>query len=258
MPGEASVGGIRLPNSPEPRQNLQTRDLHAGRSASEQDRDGGPYLPADTGRTSFRTASLSTARAYAHCTRKIPCIELYGEIIVRMARRAGTAVGAFLACCGIASALNPSLDISQYAHTAWTVRDGFFKGGVSSIAQTADGYLWLGTESGVLRFDGVRTVPWHPRGDNHVTLGNYPLLLGTRDGTLWIGTWPGLISWKDGKVTQFPDLAQTFQPPAGGSCRWDMGRVVLPATNQIVLDWGRESPVRRGRRSLRKIYCGSV
>ena len=44
-------------------------------------------------------------------------------------------VGALLACCGIASALNPSLDINQYAHTAWTARDGFFKGVIASIAQ---------------------------------------------------------------------------------------------------------------------------
>src|SRR5271166_1566947 len=46
-----------------------------------------------------------------------------------------------LACCPCASALNPSLDINQYAHNAWTVRDGFFKGVISSIAQTPDGYV---------------------------------------------------------------------------------------------------------------------
>ena len=66
--------------------------------------------------------------------------------------------------CPCAFALNPSLDISQYAHTAWTVRDGFFKGVINSIAQTPDGYLWLGTEFGLLRFDGVRAVPWQPPG----------------------------------------------------------------------------------------------
>src|ERR1700685_1168166 len=67
-----------------------------------------------------------------------------------------------LACCPCASALNPSLDINQYAHYAWTVRDGFFKGTITSIAQTPDGYLWLGTEFGLLQFDGVRPTPWEP------------------------------------------------------------------------------------------------
>ena len=77
-------------------------------------------------------------------------------IIVRMEPRAGIALGILLACCPCASALNPSLEINQYAHTAWTVRDGFFKGSIISIVQTPDGYLWLGTEFGLLRFDGVR------------------------------------------------------------------------------------------------------
>ena len=62
-----------------------------------------------------------------------------------------------LAVCPCACALNPSLDINQYAHNAWTIRDGFFKGVIMSIAQTPDGYLWLGTEFGLRRFDGVRS-----------------------------------------------------------------------------------------------------
>lgn len=49
-----------------------------------------------------------------------------------------------------------------YAHTAWKVRDGFVKGAITSLAQTADGYLWLGTEFGLYRFDGVRAVQWQP------------------------------------------------------------------------------------------------
>src|SRR5579862_3787432 len=77
-------------------------------------------------------------------------------------RQAILALCALLACCPCASALDPSLDISQYAHTSWTVRDGFFKGQMEAIAQTPDGYLWLGTELGLLRFDGVRAVPWQP------------------------------------------------------------------------------------------------
>ncbi|HXJ91542.1 MAG TPA: two-component regulator propeller domain-containing protein, partial [Terriglobia bacterium] len=66
------------------------------------------------------------------------------------------------ACCVCAFALDPSLDISQYAHTAWTIREGFFRGNIYSIAQTGDGYLWLGTEFGLLRFDGNRYIPWQP------------------------------------------------------------------------------------------------
>ena len=48
-------------------------------------------------------------------------------------------------CSSAAFALNPALEINQYAHTAWTIRDGFFRGSIQSIAQTPDGFLWLGT-----------------------------------------------------------------------------------------------------------------
>src|SRR5271165_2568981 len=63
----------------------------------------------------------------------------YGMIVPAMetAERKGRAVialGILLACCPCAFALNPSLDINQYAHTAWTVREGFFESGITSIA----------------------------------------------------------------------------------------------------------------------------
>ena len=83
-------------------------------------------------------------------------------------RRIAILVGVLVAGCGCGFALNPSLDISQYAHTAWTVRDGFFKGAIYTIAQTPDGYLWLGTEFGLFRFDGVRSVRWEPPAGQHL------------------------------------------------------------------------------------------
>jgi ligand-binding sensor domain-containing protein len=111
-----------------------------------------------------------------------------------------------LACCPCTFALNPSLDINQYAHNAWTVRDGFFKGVISAIAQTPDGYLWLGTEFGLLHFDGARTVPWEPPAREHFPSSYVGRLLAARDGRLWIGTNQGLASLKDGKVTHYREL----------------------------------------------------
>jgi signal transduction histidine kinase/ligand-binding sensor domain-containing protein len=106
-----------------------------------------------------------------------------------------------------AFALNPALDVSQYAHTAWRIRDGFAKGSILSIAQTPDGYLWLGTALGLYRFDGVRNVLWQPPPDQHLPSSTITSLVASRDGTLWVGTRNGLSTWKNGKLTQYAELA---------------------------------------------------
>ena len=111
-----------------------------------------------------------------------------------------------LVCAPDAQALDPSLDVSQYAHGSWKVRDGFTKGMITSLAQTPDGYLWLGSESGLLRFDGVRVVPWQPPTGQSLPGSLITTLLTARDGTLWIGTFTGLSAWKKGKLSEFPEL----------------------------------------------------
>jgi PAS domain S-box-containing protein len=113
--------------------------------------------------------------------------------------------GLLVVCSPGAYALNPELDVSQYAHTVWRVRDGFTQGAILAIAQTPDGYLWLGTEFGLYRFDGVRAIPWHsPSGPDLPSQHVYCLLVA-HDGTLWIGTQGGAASWKDGKLRRYPE-----------------------------------------------------
>jgi signal transduction histidine kinase/ligand-binding sensor domain-containing protein len=102
-------------------------------------------------------------------------------------------------------AVDPTKQITQYAHTAWRTQDGFFSGTISAITQTKDGYLWIGTQTGLSRFDGVRFVPWKPAGGNKVSFFRINALLGARDGSLWIGTDAGLSHFVDGVLIQYPD-----------------------------------------------------
>jgi ligand-binding sensor domain-containing protein len=105
----------------------------------------------------------------------------------RRYRRRLWRLGILLVLSAGAFALDPSLQIRQYGHKSWTVRDGFFRGSIYSITQTPDGYLWLGTEFGLVRFDGVRGVTWEPPVEQTVVAGRIVKLLTARDGTLWIG-----------------------------------------------------------------------
>jgi len=106
-----------------------------------------------------------------------------------------------------ARALDPSQHITQYAHRSWTVRGGFTKGPLLAITQTTDGYLWLGTGSGLVRFDGVRAAPWLPPESARLPSPVVRSLLTGHDGTLWIGTVRGLVGWKSGRATEYEQLS---------------------------------------------------
>ena len=98
--------------------------------------------------------------------------------------------------------------VSQYAHMSWQVRDGFFTGTPRVMTQTTDGYLWIGTEAGLLRFDGTKFTVWDPPDGLPLPSVVIESLLGASDGSLWIGTGAGLLHWVQGKVVRFPDFTE--------------------------------------------------
>ncbi len=102
-----------------------------------------------------------------------------------------------------ASALDRERTISQFHHTAWTAKDGA-PSQISAFAQTADGYLWIGSAKGLFRFDGVRFEAYVP--PTGVSLPSYNIyaLMATPDGGLWISFRPsGLGFLKDGRLEVF-------------------------------------------------------
>ena len=100
-------------------------------------------------------------------------------------------------------ALDPGRRISQYSHTAWRIQEGVFSGAPRAITQTQDGYLWIGGRGGLLRFDGVRFVPWTSPDGKHLPSSNISSLLAARDGSLWIGMEGGLSHWDKQHLTNY-------------------------------------------------------
>jgi ligand-binding sensor domain-containing protein len=85
-------------------------------------------------------------------------------------------------------------NVEQLYHTSWTFMDGM-PGEVHALAQTIDGYLWLGTASGLFRFDGIRFHPYESSSGQTFSQRNVFSLLAVPDGGLWVGFWYGGVSF---------------------------------------------------------------
>src|ERR1700733_14408549 len=91
-------------------------------------------------------------------------------------------------------ALDGSLSLRQLHHTAWSTRDGA-PAQVESLAQTDDGLLWLGSATGLFRFDGAQFDRFQPPRGQEGPTGSVSTLLAPPGGGLWIGYRFGGIGW---------------------------------------------------------------
>ena len=90
----------------------------------------------------------------------------------------------------------------DYLIDVWTRERGLPSSSVTAIAQTQDGYLWIGTYNGLARFDGERCVNYFPENTPELKNARVRKLFATADGTLWINTYDGSItSFRGGRFT---------------------------------------------------------
>src|SRR5271165_160412 len=102
-----------------------------------------------------------------------------------------------------APALEPSTPLANYGRQAWVMENGLPQNTVQALLQTRDGFVWLGTEVGLVRFDGNGFAVFDRNSSPALPGNDIRCLLETRDGALWIGTSEGLARWKDGVMTAF-------------------------------------------------------
>jgi PAS domain S-box-containing protein len=110
----------------------------------------------------------------------------------------------FLAlACSCSAALDSDRTIAQFAHTAWGAKDGA-PSPVTALAQTSDGYLWLGGSDGLYRFDGVVFEHYQPQSGGQFPPRSVSSLLALPNGDLWIGFSSGGISLlRHGNATNY-------------------------------------------------------
>ncbi|MEH6438110.1 sensor histidine kinase [Massilia sp. DD77] len=104
-------------------------------------------------------------------------------------------------------ALDPAVRLGAYHHDIWTGEQGAPRE-IDAMAQTLDGWIWLGTTSGLVRFDGVRFEAFQPA-DGHSLLGKGITALAPHpNGDLWIGyTFGGLSVLREGRLHHLSPVA---------------------------------------------------
>ena len=123
----------------------------------------------------------------------------------RHARRLVPVVTGFLLLgARFASALDPAKAVTQYSLAAWQTEEGLPHNLVQAIAQTPDGYLWLATQEGLARFDGVRFTVFDRRSTAAMTANDVETIYVSRDGSLWVGNYGGtLLRYQNGRFRSY-------------------------------------------------------
>jgi len=160
---------------------------------------------------------------------------------------------AALICPARDLALDPSTALSSYARQTWVMENGLPQNTVTAVMQSKQGFVWLGTEAGLARFDGNSFMLLDRASTPALPDNDICCLLEAPDGAMWIGTSRGLARWENGGMRAYTmrdglpgngirGLAlsgdgQVWVNTDEGIARLSEGRFVAPAsarTNRIL------------------------
>ncbi len=115
----------------------------------------------------------------------------------------GLVVALLLAGSLPGAALEPSTPLASYGRQTWMMENGLPQNTVQAVVQTRDGFVWLGTEVGLARFDGSAFEVFDKASSPALPGNDVQCLLAAADGSLWVGTSDGLARWQHGEVKTF-------------------------------------------------------
>ena len=136
----------------------------------------------------------------------LPVRTILRVTVSRPVERSGrVAVWVVMACLVQGAwALDPGKSLSQYSRHVWGQQDGLPQDTIRSIAQTADGYLWVGTDEGLARFDGFEFTVFS-KSSGELPANSITALAASPDGSLWIGTSNGLAQYRGQQFHTYTD-----------------------------------------------------
>jgi len=118
-----------------------------------------------------------------------------------------------LSVAGPSFALDPALQPSQYVVDNWQIPEGLPQTSAQAIARTRDGYLWVGTQEGLARFDGVRFTVYDSGTEPAIPNKDICVLEVDSNGRLWVGTRSGIATYENGRFSSFnriPELEHAY------------------------------------------------
>jgi len=162
-----------------------------------------------------------------------------------------------LACAGWAFLSTPAVR-AQYRIDRWTTNEGLPQNSITSLTQTRDGYLWMTTNDGLVRFDGVRFTVFNRNNSPVFPSNRLAGLFEDQSGHLWFYTETGgILFYENGRFTLAtkpnelpPDTLSAFHHDGSGGLlfhsggrnyHWQAGKFVpfqlpgLPADSAIIL-----------------------
>ncbi|MBV9502876.1 MAG: ATP-binding protein [Acidobacteriaceae bacterium] len=122
--------------------------------------------------------------------------------------RGGLTIASRIACavaivCPVAFGLDPAQHVAQYGHQTWRTETGLPQNSVHAIVQSQDGFIWLGTEGGLVRFDGTHFLVYDLHNTPQLGSNSIRSIVEDADKALWVGTANGLARFQNGEVTRF-------------------------------------------------------
>ena len=148
-------------------------------------------------------------------------------------------------------ALDPAQSLRQYGQQLWQTDNGLPQNTVHAIRQTRDGYLWLATDGGLVRFDGIDFTLFDRRSTPQLRSNLISALTETADGTLWVATADGLLRRNQGSLevlgasNGLPPGSIAGVVPAGPTSLWVLTPegVAFGAADRFTLLHGLDAPL---------------